>query len=428
MPSEGLSVPVPPVMAEATSAPSPPPPAVVPPLILEETEIPAPSEAEIPDWLREAEKEPAAPPIEAGGLVPAEIPEWLRALQPRAEMPAEVEPVETEGFLAGLRGLLPVARGLDKVSTAGPSLPVAPSPAAVARAELLQSLLSRPLVLPHAEAREAVRREGWMLTRLLVGLVLLVAIVAPMLVQWRLFGPPLIPTADNLFALVEGIAPQTPVLVAWEYGPAEAEEMDRVAGPLMDHLLRRQARLVIVSTRMEGPATAEALLTSRLADTQERLRRVANLGYIPGQATGVREAIGNLDGRTEWGSGAPAEQIEAMAGVQSVADVGMVVILAAQPEDLRVWVEQVSATRPDVPIVAGISARAEPLMGPYLAAGQIQGALSGLTGGAAYEQRLDTGRGREYEYYLNSLGLALWAVAALTVLGALISLLGGRKR
>ncbi|MBC7227976.1 MAG: zinc ribbon domain-containing protein [Thermoflexales bacterium] len=430
----------PPIQEEPSAQPPPiaavdvhagAPPAVsttVPPILIEEEDegllVTAPGE--IPDWLKEAPEE--APP-DFGGLVPAEIPEWLRALQPREEETVEEEPVETEGFLTGLRGLLSIGKGLDMPATAQPSLPRAPSPAAVARAELLQGLLSRPMITPPtAEAREALRQSGWIAARFLVGIILLAAILLPMLVRLSLFGPPTSTAAETLFATVNQLSENTPVLIAWEYGPAESDEMDRVAGPLMEHLLRQKARLIIVSTRLEGPAAAEALLTSRLADPSEWPRRIANLGYLPGQAAGVREALGSLDGRTEISTGQPASQAEAMAGVHSVADVGMVVVLAAQPDDLKTWLEQISVARPDVPVVAGVSARTELISTPYLTAGQLKGMVAGLTGGAVYERQLDTGRGREYEYYLTSLGAAQLAIAALTIIGALIFLVGGRKR
>jgi hypothetical protein len=399
----------------------------VPPiLVVGEEEILSTAPAEIPDWLKEA---PAEAPPEYGGLVPAEIPEWLRPLQPREGVAVEEEPTETEGFLSGLRGLLPIGKGLDMPATAQPLLPRAPRPAAVARAELLQGLLSRPMITPPtAEIREAPRQSGWVLTRFLVGVILLAAILLPMLVRLPLFGPPTAPTAEALFAIVNQLPGNTPVLIAWEYGPAESDEMDRVAGPLIEHLLRREARLIVVSTRMEGPAAAEALLASRLVDPSERSRRIANLGYLPGQAAGVREALGNLGGRTEAMTGLPASQLEILADVHSIADVGMVVILAAQPDDLKTWLEQISVANPNVPVVAGVSARIELISTPYLAAGQLRGMVAGLTGGAVYERQLDTGWGREYEYYLTSLGMAQLAIAALTVIGALIFLVGGRKR
>ncbi len=425
---EELSAQPPPVVAVDVHAGVPPAaPTTVPPILIqEEEELLVTTPGEIPEWLKEAPEE--APP-EFGGLVPAEIPEWLRALQPREEATVEEEPAETEGFLVGLRGLLPIGKGLDMPATAQPPLPRAPSPAAVARAELLQGLLSRPMITPPtAETREAPRKSGWLLTRFLVGVILLAAILLPMMVRLPIFGLPTAPTAEALFSTVNQLPGNIPVLIAWEYGPAESDEMDRVAGPLIEHLLRREARLIVVSTRMEGPAAAEALLTSRLADPSERSQRIANLGYLPGQAAGVREALGNLDGRTEAITGSPASQLEAMADVHSIADVGMVVVLAAQPDDLKTWVEQVSAANPNVPVVAGVSARTELISTPYLTAGQLRGMVAGLTGGAVYERQLDTGRGREYEYYLTSLGMAQMAVAALTVIGALIFLVGGRKR
>ncbi|MGB9888427.1 MAG: hypothetical protein ACPLTQ_02015, partial [Anaerolineae bacterium] len=416
----------PPVAAIDVHGGIPPTSTTVPPILIEGEELLGTTPGGIPDWLKEAPEE--APP-EFGGLVPAEIPEWLRALQPREEVTAEEEPAETEGFLIGLRGLLPIGTGLDMPATAQPSLPRAPSPATVARAELLQGLLSRPLVTPPtAEAREVPRQSGWTLTRLLVGIILLAAILLPMLVRLPLFGPPTAPTAEALFATVNQLPGNTPVLIAWEYGPAESDEMDRVASPLIEHLLRREARLIVVSTRLEGPAAAEALLASRMADPSARSQRIANLGYLPGQAAGVREALGNLDGRTEAITGVPASQLEAMANVHSVADVGMVVVLAAQPDDLRTWLEQISVANPGVPVVAGVSARVELLSTPYLAAGQLRGMVAGLTGGAVYERQLDTGWGREYEYYLTSMGMAQLAIAALTVIGALIFLVGGRRR
>lgn len=281
---------------------------------------------------------------------------------------------------------------------------------------------------PTAKIQEAPRQSGWVLTRFLVGIILLAAILLPMLVRLPLFGPPIAPTAEALFATVNQLPGNTPVLIAWEYGPAESDEMDRVAGPLIEHLLRREARLIVVSTRMEGPAAAEALLASRLADPSERSQRIANLGYLPGQAAGVREALGNLSGRTEAVTGLPASQLGIMADVHSIADVGMVVILAAQPDDLKTWLEQIPAANPRVPVVAGVSARTELISTPYLTAGQLSGMVAGLTGGAVYERQLDTGRGREYEYYLTSLGMAQLAIAALTVIGALIFLVGGQKR
>lgn len=405
---------------------------VVPPIILEEGALPGPPPAEVPDWLLAARERPeTAPraPSDFGGLVPAEIPEWLKPLRPREVEEAAEEAVETEGLLAGIRGTLSWGRGLTPTSVAARLRPVGPTPAAVARAELLQGLLARPLFQPPEEKREALTGAmGWAVSRLFVGLLLLAAILTPMLIQVPFFGIPAGSGVDQLYARIEALSPETPVLLAWEYGPVEAEEMDRVAGPIVVHLLRRGARVLIVSTRPEGPATAAALLNRWVPDPEAMAGRAVNLGYQPGGTSGVREILSNLSGRTEFPTGVPAADLEAMQGVRSVADVGMVLLLAAQPDDLRGWVEQVTAANPNVPLGAGVSARVEPLAWAYLGAGQLQGVVSGWAGGAAYERRVDAGQGRVYQYYLASLGLAQLTVAALMVVGALIFLVGGRGR
>lgn len=405
----------------------------VPPIVVEEEILPGPPSVEVPDWLLAARERPeTAPraPSDFGGLVPAEIPEWLKPLRPREMEEAAEEAVEAEGLLAGIRGALSAGRGLDMPAAAAARLrPVGPTPAAVARAELLQGLLARPLFQPPEEKREALKgATGWVASRLLVGLLLLAAILAPLLVQVPFFGIPAGSGVDQLYARIEALSPETPVLLAWEYGPVEAEEMDRVAGPVVVHLLRRGARVLIVSTRPEGPATAVALLNRWVPDPQALTGQVVNLGYQPGGASGVREILSNLGGRTEFSTGVPAADLEAMQGVRSVADVGMVLLLAAQPDDLRIWVEQIAAANPNIPVGAGVSARVEPVAGAYLGAGQLQGIVSGWAGGAAYERRVDAGQGRVYQYYLTSLGLAQLAVAALMVVGALVFLVGGHRK
>jgi len=404
----------------------------VPPFVLEEEALAGPAPAEVPDWLLAARERPETSPPTApdfGGLVPAEIPEWLKPLRPKELGEVVEEAAEEEGLLAGLRGVLPVGRGLDMSATAPRIRPVGPTPATIARAELLQGLLARPLFQPPQEPREAARgAAGWMVSRLLVGLLLLAAILAPMLVRVPFFGTPVGSGVDQLYTQVEALSPGTPVLLAWEYGPVEAEEMDRVAGPIVIHLLRRGARGIIVSTRPEGPATAATLVNRWAPNPEAVAAQVANLGYQPGGAGGVREVLSNLGGRTEFPTGVSAADLEAMEGIQSVADVGMVILLTAQPDDLRIWVEQVATANPGVPMGAGISARVEPFAEAYLGAGQLFGLVSGWVGGAAYEQRLDTGQGRAYQYYLTSLGLAQLAVAVLMVAGAVVFLAGGRRK
>ncbi len=435
-PSEEGGPPVPPFAQEEIAGETPP----KAPVFISEEGL-AVEEGTMPEWLAELAPgeveqapaaappfpltEPLAAPPAVEGLVPAEIPKWLEGMRPSAkrEAPPE-EPVETRGVLEGLRGTLPASRAVEMPEGAAPSLPAAPSAASIARAELLQELLSRPPAPARPLAKEQRRDIGWVVQRAVVALLLILSIVAPIAVPIPLFSVPSSPAADRFFnAVQQNVGPDEPVLVAFEYSPAEADEMERVAEPVLRHLLGQGARLIIVSTRPEGPALAERLL----ARLRPEARQVANLGYQPGQTAGVQGLLAGLDRRSDLRTGLPAAQVAAMEGVHTVADVAMVVVLAAQPDELRAWVEQVTLAYPDLPLVAGISARVEPLAAPYLdpGAGQLRGTVAGLAGAAAYEAHL--GAGGRAGFYLNSLGLAQLTVVGLMLVGAAIFLVGGRR-
>ncbi len=395
------------------------------------------------DWLADLEEvetraaptlPSVAPPPEAEGLVRGEIPAWLEALRPKTEAEtAAEEPPEAAGLLEGLRGTLAPSHIVDMPKDARLIAPSAPTAAAIARSDLLKELLSRPAA-PPLEIKEERGRRLALPLRIGISLALLAAILIPMFLPIPLFSAPSMPAAENLFEVIEQqIAPDSPVLVAFEYGPADADEMDWVAAAILRHLLQRGDRLIVVSTRPEGTATAERVLSRLLPEAAARETYAANLGYQPGQVAGIQSLLADLQSRVEVRSGLPAAETAAMAGVASAGDTKAVLILAAQSDDLRYWIEQASATCPDVPLLAGISARAETTSLPYLApqARQLQGAVVGIVGAGAYEQRLGGGEQGNYaRFYLPSLGAAQLAVLAILIVGMLVYILqpGGRKR
>lgn len=417
-------------------------PGAATPVFITEEGVPSVEPGEVPDWLRELGPPARAtevPPVEAlegiEGLVPAEIPAWLEALRPSEEGPQE--PPETEGLLEGLGGTLRPSPAVE--ATGGPvSVPsVTARPASLARAELLQELLSRPMAPKRRVRKEKGRGLGQALARLLIGLLILVAILAPM-AGIRISGSGANPSVGSPFladveaayrAVEERVDSGTPVLIAFEYGPSEAEEMERVAGPLVRHVVQKGGRLLLVSTRPEGPALAERLVRGLIA-AGERVDRVANLGYQPGGTAGVQGLLGNLARRGLYASGEPAARAAAMEGVTTVEDVGLVVVLAGQVEDVRGWVEQVASRGSDLAVVAGVSARVEPTARPYLGAvgrSTLRGLVSGLAGADVYEDLIGVDDQRT-AFYLESLSLAQWSVALLMVVGALIFLITGEQK
>nr|HID15102.1 zinc ribbon domain-containing protein [Anaerolineae bacterium] len=410
--------------AEAEAAPS------VPPLV----EFPVEEEiAEAPEWLAELEAEPApavpvfeglTPPLppesgievaEAEGLARAEIPDWLETLRPRPEVVeagVEEEPLETEGLLEGLGGVLSPAPAIEVPPVRESALPAEVSEVSLARARLLQSLLARPAEMPRPEVRRPGIRIGERLQRWLVAAVLLVAVGGMLMAPLMMLNIPILaqpavsPGARRLYNVIQSVSAEDTVLVAFEYGPPEADELNLVAEPILRHLLGQGAHISVVSTRPEGLTMAAGLLSTIVASEERYTEEQYTLaGYRPGGATGVSRLLTD--------AGTPP---------------GLILVLTAQPAPLRWWVEQTRALHGDtLTIVAGVSAALEPAASPYLdgSAGQLGGAINGLSGAAAYESL--RGQGGQATQRLNALAAGHVAIVGLMVLGAVFYGLGGLR-
>ena len=95
----------------------------------------------------------------------------------------------------------------------------------------------------------------------------------------------------------------------------------------------------------------------------------------------------------------------------------MVLLITDNPNTTRAWVEQVNPYLEPVPLVAVVSAQVEPVARTYL--GQIDGLVSGLTGGAAYEVMSGSNLAREQWDAFNI--ILIVAVSAILI-GSIISI------
>jgi len=404
----------PPEAAGPEGIPPSPPPFV---------ETPPPAAQEAPAWLAELRpREEAAAPgpegvtptfeAEAAGLARAEIPSWLEAMRPSEEAVQEIveeEPVETTGLLEGLRGVLAPLPIAGETLAHREVLPTTVDEATLARARLLQSLLTRPAEVPQPKARK--RRSSlteqaprWMVAIVLVMFV--VGVLAPnhfedLGYEIRLAQPqPLESIRSDMYDTIESVNAGDTVLVAFEYGAAEADEMNAIAEPLLMHLIERGATISAASTQPEGLGVA--------INAQEHVTMTYKSSplYLPGNATGIANLLTSTDPQPK-----------------------LVLVLAAQPAQLRWWIEQASLLSQVPPMVAGVSAALEPVVGPYLDenGGQLEGAIIGLREAASYEARRGTAGSATKQ--LDALAAGQLAIAFLILAGAVLSyLFGGSPR
>jgi hypothetical protein len=411
----------------------------------------------MPDWLAamrpgdlsealaEIAPQPGAPAAPGGpaligegmeGLEQTALPSWLEAMRPvevgKAQIPPETDAYqESVGVLAGMRGVLraePAVAIPHKSTTQVHQLEV--SELHAGQAQLLTRLLAE-----EAEARPEVKRRARLalpLERWLVFGLMAVALLLPLSLGSGLFPLPATIGLDTraTYDIVEQLPASKPALVAFDYDPGQAGELDPAATALVAHLMHRGVPVVGVSTRLAGAAVGDALLREVAADLQTN-RGVSytygthylNLGYIPGGPVGLLQFAARpraLFERDFEGASRVWEQ-PVMNGVNGLGDFGLIVLVTATPDSARAWVEQTRNFAADVKMIAAVSAGADPLVRPYYEASppQIAGMISGLRGAAQYEQQAGLPGAASNRW--DVLGSGLMGAAAIIVVGNLVN-------
>jgi hypothetical protein len=409
------------------------------------------------------------------------IRERSRAIRKRAaEKPAE-KPGESASPVAGpLAGIGGALDPFTEVVTPGSTLtqPMI-TDAYVRRVRLIQKILEteeqmlrdRALAEDVREAKQAAQvakptpqaRTLPKFDRLIITLLLVVAIVAPFFIKGLNIVPPLnvaqltVPQG-KVAATIDALQPDQPVLVAFEYGPTAAGELDDMARVILRDLIRRKARPVIVSTNSAGAMHAQSLIAS-MADSTDEQTMMARLGqplvarqdyvvlrYLPGGASGVRAmatalVTGGLQEQIVFATdieGKPSGLVE-----QNIISLrsSPAFVLTEAPEDVRNWVEQYRSIPPQnpFPIVLLSSASASATAQAYArsdTSNRIPGVLVGLRDALTYQtirQPMPAGavgdRSRELvAQRWQSVGVSAMLASAVIALGAVLNLIRALTR
>ena len=400
---------------------------------------------EMPDWLSgftPSEKEPVKAAEEQPGrpstdnLSPADLPSWVQAMRPiesvmsGAQSDDEDQTVEKEGPLAGMRSVLPGqanAPGLRKPKAYSIKLQVDST-------QMTQATLLENLIASEAESRPVstlkqvfnIRPLRWM-----IALVLLLALLVPAMLGLQFFPLPASSDveATDFYNQVKQLPDAAAVLVVFDYQPGYAGEMEQVAGPVIDHLMIQNARLAFVSTSPTGVLMNERMMTAeneRRAFAGEATYgkdQYIDLGYLPGDAAGIQVFAENprilgtdYQNGDLWTSAPGFDQLHALSDFKAV------IVLTDNPDTGRMWIEQTGQALKGKPLLMVVSAQAAPMIRPYYESNpkQVQGMVSGLPGGAAYEQA--TQRPGNAAVYWDAYGAGMIAAEMLIVVGGVWAL------
>jgi hypothetical protein len=96
-------------------------------------------------------------------------------------------------------------------------------------------------------------------------------------------------------------------------------------------------------------------------------------------------------------------------------------LITDNADSARAWIEQTASARGAIPLVVISSAQASPMIQPYYASQQVNGLVSGLYGGALFEQN-NAGRPGIARKYWDAYSIGMLLAMALIVGGGLVNL------
>jgi len=354
----------------------------------------------------------------------------VEAAAPKAPIPdLSDRSVESRGPLAGLRGVLPFepeTAQLKKPLAYAIKLQVSENQRNHAR--LFEELIATESV--SAPVEPGVKIASQNVLRIIIFLLLFIAVGWPIYSGSQTVDLPQPASEINQASqLINGLTVSEPVLLAVDYEPGFSGEMDAASAAIVDHLMIRGVYLALVSTMPTGPVQAERLINQvnmKAGHSYQAPGQYSNLGYVPGGSAGLLGFARTPRQITPFTlDGAPGWEAAPLGDVQTLADFAAVIVITDSPETARTWVEQVQPTLLEAELIMVVSAQAEPLVRPYYEGfpQQVQGLVTGLAGGAAYERGMPrTSLARTYWDAL-SYGLALTVL--LIVIGSIFNSISG---
>lgn len=366
----------------------------------------------VPDWLKNVDLEDfesansqsnedgniqgssQIPEIEKGNL-----PEWLKAIRPieavSPDLP-QIKPqkrVEKSGPLAGFKGVLSSENVAKKFS---------PPPAYSATINVTEKQkthlkILEEIISPAVSEAATKKKPQSFIQRVeiyLIPIFLLFIVLYSTFIDYSDLNFPenLPPDAVRFHTLATGYLNrnETPehILVIFETDASSYPELNMISEGFFENLFLNNHWVTSISTNPNGVLLSEKILqnVSLKVPSYNYDERSTNLGYLPGYGTGIqafllnpKETSPGIDITTNiWGNSALAE-------INSIYDFDIIVLVTDNSENAKLWIEQIHLFVEDSNLILITTTKAAPLIQPYLITNQVDGMLSGITGGLAFK-------------------------------------------
>jgi hypothetical protein len=269
------------------------------------------------------------------------------------------------------------------------------------------------------------------LDRRWIFLLMLFAMSFPLIVHMRL---PVreSPEARGFYESVEKVEAGDVVYLASDYDPGGKAELDPMLLAVLDHLFRKNVKIVGATLWPAGSPLLERAYKA-VAPKYNKVYGVdyVHLGFKEGKENvmvqlgkSIREVF-----PTDY-YGTKLDSIPLMRSglnggpIDKLNDTKLLVNISIGYPGTREWVQQVRS-RFNLPMVSGCAAVSAPEYFPYVQSGQLSGLLGGLAGAAEYEQMI--GRPGWGITGMAAQSLAHVTIVLLIVLGNLVYFWNRRK-
>ncbi len=405
---------------------------------------------EIPNWLTailgENEAEATAMSAvdalqsdsgEVGSVQPGALPGWVQAMRPtEISSPMKSAAIEAEknleksGPLAGIRGILPGETAIPAYTkTVDYHVGLENRQKREDHVQAFQEILTAETTEVKVPGYRRTRAAGtvrWIIMVLLF-FIMLTSVVGS---SKPVYLPTSMPRETiQLFQSIVSLQPGDKILVAIDYEPAYAGEIEAVASPVMNHLMVKQAEIYVVSTNPAGAALAQKMIDNIGLFPQTSHEPYLSgekfhlVGYLPGGQAGIQALNTGLARAIPLTQDLkPTTELPGISGLTNLTEFKALLILSDQPDTVRSWLEQIKQTEGVPALWAVVSAQAVPMLRPYVRSGQLKGLAAGEYGGSLYE-RIFQQPGLAWSQW-NAYHTGLLAALILIIIGGVLNFTG----
>lgn len=271
---------------------------------------------------------------------------------------------------------------------------------------------------------------GRLIERRIVFLYVGIAVAVPLFMKLSQ-EMPVSPAVQGVYDAVMELQPGAKVLIACDYDPPTAPELQPMAETFMRICFKRDLKIIIMGLWPQGPQQANLALEKILAEPDIASKNLqygvdyVNLGFQAGNEFVIQRMGGSFKSmfRTDYG-GIAYDELPLVKNIKNFSNIDYCFNLSSGFPGTVEWV-QIAVDRYGVVLGAGNTAVQAPTVYPYLSSGQMTGLLGGMSGAAEFERAADA-RGKGTKYMLSQ-SVSHIVVIAFVLIGNVAFIMSGRK-